>query len=206
VIRTPGAPIARAVGKLGWETEALFDAKHQALLLLTGDTALLKPFYDRLRAKDADERKRGVVAFRFLQLDKAPSQLIAMLGDADPTVRSWTALVLGEIGDPATTRTLIQVAEDRSEDRGVRANAISSLGRMHAEKHSKACDQSCPIGMSQRTPQSRSPGSPANGMPWSPRATTSTNPSAATRHTPVAEVHQLRPDTRHELECQHPPA
>jgi HEAT repeat protein len=77
--------------------EGLADARIQALYQVTGDAALLKPFYERLRSRDAKVRAAGVVAFRFLKLKAAPPELVAALKDDDPEVRSWAALVIGEI-------------------------------------------------------------------------------------------------------------
>jgi HEAT repeat protein len=81
--------------------EGLADARIQALYQVTGDAALLKPFYERLRSRDARVRAEGVVAFRFLKLKAAPPELVAALKDDDPEVRSWAALVIGEIDGPA---------------------------------------------------------------------------------------------------------
>lgn len=112
--------------------EGLADARTQALYQVTGDAALLKPFFERLRSKDARERERGVVAFQFFKLKAAPAELVATLKDADADVRSWSALVLGEIGDPKTAATLMAIAGDGKERAEVRCNAVNSLGRMKA--------------------------------------------------------------------------
>jgi HEAT repeat protein len=76
------------------------------------------------------ERVNGIVAFRFLKLSKAPIEVVETLKDADPSVRRWTALVLGEIGDPKTADVLLTTANNQKEDVGVRCNAIDSIGRM----------------------------------------------------------------------------
>jgi HEAT repeat protein len=81
------------------DNEGLADARVQALYQITRDNALLKPFFERLKSKDAKERERGVIAFRFLKLKEAPSEIVHALKDSSPDVRSWAALVLGEIGD-----------------------------------------------------------------------------------------------------------
>src|SRR5262249_8166337 len=101
-----------------------------ALYQITRDDALLKPFYERLKSQDARERRRGVVAFRFLKLKAAPAEVVNALKDTNSGVRSWTALVLGEIGDPKTSMALMTVAGDTKEETSVRCNAIHALGRM----------------------------------------------------------------------------
>jgi len=106
------------------------DERIQAIYQITHDEALLKPFYDRLKSKDAKERENGVVAFRFLKLKQAPAQLVAAMKDSEPDVRSWCALVLGEIGDPKTGPPLMTAAADTKEENSVRCNAIQSLGQM----------------------------------------------------------------------------
>jgi HEAT repeat protein len=112
------------------DNEGLADARVQALYQITRDDALIKPFYERLKSSDAKERERGVVAFRFLKLKAAPAELVNTLKDASPDVRGWSALVLGEIGDPKTADVLLQAAGDTKEEARVRCNAIDSLGRM----------------------------------------------------------------------------
>jgi HEAT repeat protein len=111
------------------DSEALADARVQALYQVTRDKALLKPFYERLKSKDAKERERGVIAFRFLKLKEAPAEIVNALKDTDAKVRSWTALVLGQIGDPKTGAALMTVAGDTKEAASVRCNAIFALGR-----------------------------------------------------------------------------
>jgi HEAT repeat protein len=112
------------------DNEQLADARVQALYQITHDDALLKPFYERLKSKDAKERERGVVAFRFLKLKQAPLEIVNVLKDPDSGVRSWSALVLGEIGDPKSGAALMTIAGDPNEEALVRCNAIASLGRM----------------------------------------------------------------------------
>jgi HEAT repeat protein len=114
------------------DNQGLADARTQALYQITHDKALLDPFYQRLRSKDPRVRESGVVAFRFLKLKKAPEEIVAALKDTDPGVRSWAALVLGNIADPKTAPALMAVAGDTKEGTSVRCNAISSLGRMKA--------------------------------------------------------------------------
>ena len=114
------------------DNEGLADARAQALYQITRDAALLKPFYERLRSKDAKDRERGVIAFRFLKLKAAPLEMVNALKDSNAGVRGWSALVLGEIGDPKTDAALMTVAADLKEDTSVRCNAISALGRMKA--------------------------------------------------------------------------
>jgi HEAT repeat protein len=112
------------------DNEGLADARVQALYQITRDDALLKPLYERLKSKDAKERQRGVVAFRFLKLKVAPAEIINALKDTNSGVRSWSALVLGQIGDPKTGPVLMTVAGDAKEEASVRCNAIYALGRM----------------------------------------------------------------------------
>ena len=102
----------------------------QALYQITRDDELLKPFFARLKSKNAEERVNGIVAFRFLNLKKAPPEVVAALNDASPDVASWAALVLGEIGDAKTARPLMAIAGDAKKEVGVRCNAIGALGRM----------------------------------------------------------------------------
>jgi HEAT repeat protein len=123
----------RALKPAEGQKDGLADARTQALYQITKADELLKPFHDRLQSQDARERERGVVALRFLKLKSAPAELVAALKDDSRGVRSWTALVLGEIGDPKTVPVLMAVAGDPKEDRGVRANAVGSLGRMKAK-------------------------------------------------------------------------
>jgi HEAT repeat protein len=110
------------------DNESLADARAQALYQITRDKALLKPFYERLKSKDAKERERGVVAFQFLKLKEAPEEVVNALKDTNSGVRSWSALVLGRIGDPKTGADLMRVAGDTKEEVSVRCNAIHSLG------------------------------------------------------------------------------
>ncbi|HUS46985.1 MAG TPA: efflux RND transporter permease subunit, partial [Phycisphaerae bacterium] len=116
------------------DRESLGDARLQALYQLTGDAKLIQPFFQRLKDGDAEVRKRGVVAFRFLKLRKAPKELISRLTDSSADVRSWAALVLGEIGDPVAAESLMKAAADAGNTRGTRANAIVSLKRMRIDK------------------------------------------------------------------------
>ncbi len=124
-----------AVGKLRAmpdvkDDASLADARTQALYQITRDNALLKPFYERLKSKDAKERERGVIAFQFLKLKEAPSEVVNSLRDTNSAVRSWSALVLGRIGDPKTGTALMKVAGDVKEEAAVRCNAIFALGQM----------------------------------------------------------------------------
>jgi HEAT repeat protein len=112
------------------DNEGLADARVQSIYQITRDNALLKPFFERLKSSDAKERERGVIAFRFLKLKAAPAELVNTLKDASPDVRSWSALVLGEVGDPKTADILLQAAGNTKEEAGVRCNAIFSLGLM----------------------------------------------------------------------------
>ena len=114
------------------DNESLFDARRQALYQITHDESLLKPFYERLRSANALERADGANAFQFLNLKKAPDELIQALQDEDANVRSTAALVLGGIRDSKTIEPLLAIATDVKADRGVRSNAIHSLGQMRA--------------------------------------------------------------------------
>jgi HEAT repeat protein len=112
------------------DNEGLADARVQALYQITRDNALLKPFYERLKSKDAKDRGRGVNAFQFLKLKEAPVEIVNALKDTNSDVRRQSALVLGRIGDPKTGAALMTVAGDTKEDASVRCNAIFALGRM----------------------------------------------------------------------------
>jgi HEAT repeat protein len=123
------------------DNEGLADARVQALYQITRDDALLKPFYERLKSSDAKDRERGVIAFRFLKLKAAPAELVNTLKDPSPGVRSWSALVLGEVGDPKTADMLLRVAGDTREAAGVRCNAIFALGRMKVASAADAMEK-----------------------------------------------------------------
>lgn len=114
------------------DRESLADARAQALYQVTREAALLEPFYERLRSRDARTRETGVIAFRFLKLKAVPPELVAALKDDDRGVRSWATLVLGTIADPKTIPVLLAIAVDLKEDPGLRCGAIDSLGRMKA--------------------------------------------------------------------------
>ena len=119
------------------DTEALADARAQALYQVIRDETLLVPFLEQLRSKDAKVREHGAVAFGFFKLKVAPPELVTALSDADTSVRSWTGLVLGEIADPKTVPVLMAVAGDPKQDAGLRCNIIFSLGRMRAAAATK---------------------------------------------------------------------
>lgn len=112
--------------------DSLADARNQALYQVIHDDKLLAPFLDRLRSKDAKVRESGAVAMRYFKLKVAPPELVNSLSDADPSVRSWAALSIGEIADPKTVPALMAAAGDPKRDVGFRCNAIHSLGRMKA--------------------------------------------------------------------------
>jgi HEAT repeat protein len=112
------------------DNESLWDARQQALYQITHDAALIQPFFDRLKSADPKVRAHGVVAFRFLNLDKAPPQIIAALQDPDPDVGLWVALLLEEIDDPHSVEPLMSVAANRKLKPNVRSNAIDALARM----------------------------------------------------------------------------
>jgi len=120
----------RALSPVAKDNEGLADARVQALCQITHDDVLLKPFFERLKSKDGEERVNGIVAFRFLKLTKAPPEVVAALDDASPDVASWAALVLGEIGDAKTALPLMAIAGDAKKEVGLRCNAISALGGM----------------------------------------------------------------------------
>jgi len=126
--------IADAIRGLPVTSGDLNDPKIQTLYILTGNTDLLRPFYRRLASPDPKIRVPGVVAFRFLKLKRTPQELVDLIDDPEQEVRSWVALVLGEIGDPATVPVLIKAAKNQSLDRNTRCNAIGSLGGMHAKE------------------------------------------------------------------------
>lgn len=117
------------------------DVKTEVLYILTGEERLLRPFYDRLASANPQTRISGVVAFRFLKLKQSPRELTQLLRDPEPEVRSWVALVLGEIGDSKTIPLLMDVAANKKEDRGTRCNAIGSLGDMRAKGATQALQQ-----------------------------------------------------------------
>ena len=112
------------------DREGLADASLQALYQITLDESLLRPFYERLKSKEAKDRVNGVVAFQYLKLKTAPPEIVAVLKDPSPEVRSWAALVLGRIGDPKTAEALMAVAGNAKEENSVRCNAVLSLGQM----------------------------------------------------------------------------
>ena len=114
------------------DNESLYDARLQSLYRVTHDESLLKPFFDRLQDANARVRMDGANAFQFLELKVAPARLVEALQDEDAGVRSNVALVLGRIGDAKTAPALITIAADTKADRGVRVNAIYSLGQMRA--------------------------------------------------------------------------
>ena len=114
------------------DLQSLEDARISSLYQVTRDEKLLQPFYDRLKSDDAKTRIRGVVALQYCELRKAPRELTAAVEDKDAEVRSWAALVLGRIADPASVPMLLAAAEDTKRELGVRCNAIHSLGRMRA--------------------------------------------------------------------------
>ena len=72
------------------------------------------------------------MAFGFLNVHKAPPELLKTLDDPAAEVRGEAALVLGEIGDPQTVPQLMAAAGNRSLDAATRCNAIYGLGRMKA--------------------------------------------------------------------------
>jgi HEAT repeat protein len=112
--------------------EGLGDARAQALYQLTREPELLEPFVERLKGDDVNTRVAGVVAFQYFDLSQAPAPLVKLADDPSPEVRSWLMLVLGRIGDTKTVPLLVKAAQDADADRGVRCNAIGSLGRMRA--------------------------------------------------------------------------
>lgn len=114
------------------DPESLADARLASLYQITRDEKLLRPFYERLRSKDAQTRIRGVVAFQYCGLQTTPTGLAAALDDDNAEVRSWAALVLGRIADPGNVPLLTAVAEDSKREVGLRCNAIHSLGQMRA--------------------------------------------------------------------------
>jgi HEAT repeat protein len=113
--------------------ESLHDVRRQALYQLTGEKNLLDVFFRRLADKEPKERIRGVVAFQFLKLRQAPAEIVALLRDTDEQVRSWAAVVLDRIGDPATAPALMAAAENANAGRNTRANAIVALKNMKAQ-------------------------------------------------------------------------
>jgi len=112
--------------------EHLGDVRRWALYQITEDRSLLATEFAQLKSADAKTRCNGVVAFRFLNLKNAPPELLTLARDQSPDVRSWVALVLGEIGDQKTIPLLIELVKDTQMDRCTRCNAIASLGQMRA--------------------------------------------------------------------------
>ena len=98
------------------DNQSLLDARRQALYQITHDASLVQPYFDRLKSSDPKVRAEGVIAFRSLKLSQAPPQVVAALRDADRRVRGWTALVLGEIGDPRAVDPLMAMAADGTLD------------------------------------------------------------------------------------------
>jgi len=123
------------------DNDQLADTRIQALYQITHDDALLKPFHEQLKSKDARDRVHGVVAFRFLKLKEAPVEIVNALKDPDTDVRRWSALVLGEIGDPKSATSLTTIADDTKEEALVRCNAIAALGRMKAPEAAKLMEK-----------------------------------------------------------------
>ncbi|MGD0897695.1 MAG: HEAT repeat domain-containing protein [Thermoguttaceae bacterium] len=119
-------------GDKGLVNEHLGDARRWALYQLTEDRTLLAPDLEKLKSTDAKTRSDGVVAFRFLNLTKAPRELVELARDPSPAVRNWVVCVLGEIGDAKTVPLLMALAKEISMDRGTRCGAIEALGRMRA--------------------------------------------------------------------------
>jgi HEAT repeat protein len=74
-------------------------------------------------------------------LKQAPLEIVNTLKDADADVRSWSALVLGEIGDPKTAPGLIAAAANTREDNSVRCNAIQALGRMKSAEATESIEK-----------------------------------------------------------------
>lgn len=116
------------------DNQSLGDARLQALYQISRDEKLLAPFYARLESLDPQERIRGVVAFQFLKLKKTPPQITQALQDSNEEVRSWAALVLGQIKDAKAVHELMEAAANEKEDRNLRANAIYSLGQLRAKE------------------------------------------------------------------------
>lgn len=114
------------------DPEAIYDVRLQALYQLTGEAKLIRPFFKRLESDDTKERVRGVVAFQFLKLRKAPPALIARLTDSSAEVRGYAALVLGTIGDVAAAPALMAAAENEELGGFTRVHAVVALGSMKA--------------------------------------------------------------------------
>jgi len=115
-----------------FKNERLDDVRLCALYQLTRDEKLLAPFYERLKSKNAEERRDGANVFGMCDLKAAPSELLAAMKDSEEKVRSTVAIILGKIADPKAVPLLIAAAADAKEDRGVRCNAVWSLGYMKA--------------------------------------------------------------------------
>lgn len=89
---------------------------------------------ESLASSDPEERIRGVTGFSLVKPPHAPRPLVqALTNDPSPQVRSWAALVLGEIGDEATIPVLIGVAQDKAQGLAPRASAVQALGQMRAK-------------------------------------------------------------------------
>ena len=114
------------------DPEGIYDVRLQALYQLTGEAKLIRPFIKWLASDDPKERTRGVCGLRFLKLRKAPPELIVRLTDSSAEVRTWAALVLGEIGDVAAVPALMAAAENEKLGDHTRVNAVVALGNMKA--------------------------------------------------------------------------
>ena len=111
------------------DNEGLGDARIQALFQVTHDDELLKPFFERLKSKDEGERASGVVAFEYLNLNKAPPEVVAALKDDSPNVQSWARWFSGR----SATRTRASLSwRSPGTRRRTWASAAtpSALGRM----------------------------------------------------------------------------
>ena len=140
-LRLPSERQRIVTGIRGFSTSTENDEKTEVLFILTGDTNLLRPFYERMTNADPRIAVSGVTAFRSLKLKQATEELIKQLGNSNPAVRNWVAFVLGEIGDPHTIPLLVNIANDRKEDKDVMLGAIVALGKMHAKDATTALQQ-----------------------------------------------------------------
>jgi len=85
-----------------------------------------------LASEDAGERNAAIKALIKRGADSVPA-LLRELDSADPDVRNFACVALGQIGDRRATSALLRVAESDTDD-NVRYMAIEALGRVRDER------------------------------------------------------------------------